>query len=215
MDQSVVDWYEYLNQNSYMPDQAFSKLLFSWVLPLTSPRVYSPWVRLQLLLILFPCYLSIQHFWYIISVSIFYNEIVLFPFHQVVYLFLYSLHQLDGRIFFMQYDLVIPKELLNIRSMVICQSHGIKQMMRVKIASRAISRDIPDPLSPPLSIVHSLRQVFWVTSHIGTELLYVVYSWSSWCCSSMWRGPQEYIHYELVPTSPVVFHMYGNFRHGR
>ena len=29
-------------------------------------------------------------------------------------------------------------------------------------------------------------------------------SWSSCLCSSMWRGLQEYVTYELVPISPVV-----------
>ena len=50
-------------------------------------------------------------------------------------------------------------------------------------------------------------QPFRATSHIVTELLYVGSSWSSWFCSSMWRGPQEYITYELVPTSPAVSHV--------
>ena len=47
-----------------------------------------------------------------------------------------------------------------------------------------ISTDIPDPLSPPFSIIHSFRQVFRATSRIGTELLYVVSSWLSCLCSS-------------------------------
>ena len=51
-----------------------------------------------------------------------------------------------------------------------------------------ISMNIPDPLLPPLPIVHSFWQVFWATSHIGTELLYVGLSWSSCLCSSMWKG---------------------------
>ena len=74
----------------------------------------------------------------------------------------------------------------------------------------AISMDIPDPFLPPLPIVHSFWQVFWVTSRIGTELLYVASSWSFCLCSSMWRGPQEYITYELVPTSPAVSCMSGS-----
>ena len=74
----------------------------------------------------------------------------------------------------------------------------------------AISTDIPDPLSPPLPIVHCFRQVFRATSRIDTELLYVGSSWSSCLCSAMWRGPQEYIAYELVPTSPAVSRMSGS-----
>ena len=84
---------------------------------------------------------------------------------------------------------------------------------------RAISMDIPDPLSPPLPIVHCFWQFLRATSSIGTELLYVCSSWSSCLCLSMWRGPQEYITYELVPTSPaclvrlilIVFMMDGRW----
>ena len=43
---------------------------------------------------------------------------------------------------------------------------------------RAISMDIPDPLLPPLPIVHRLRQVLVATLRILTELLYVSSSWS-------------------------------------
>ena len=71
--------------------------------------------------------------------------------------------------------------------------------------------DIPDPLSPHLSIVHSFRQVFKVTSRIGTQLLYVGSSWSSRLCLSMWMGPQEYIASEFVLTSPVVSRMSALF----
>ena len=67
-----------------------------------------------------------------------------------------------------------------------------------------ISTGILDPLSPPLPIVHCFQQVFRATSHIGTELLYVGSSWLSCLCSAMWRGLQECISYELIPTSPAV-----------
>ena len=39
---------------------------------------------------------------------------------------------------------------------------------------------------------------------IGTELLYVGSNWPSCLCSSMWRGPQEYVTYKFVCTSSVV-----------
>ena len=42
------------------------------------------------------------------------------------------------------------------------------------------------------------------------ELLYVGSCWSSCLCLSMWRGPQEYITYESVLTSPAVSHMSGS-----
>ena len=72
-----------------------------------------------------------------------------------------------------------------------------------------VSTDISDPLSPPLPIVHCFWQVFWATSSICTELLYVCLSWMSRLCSSLRRGPQEYITYELVPTSLAVSRMSG------
>ena len=77
-------------------------------------------------------------------------------------------------------------------------------------SGRTISTDIPDPFSPPLSIVHRFRQVFRATSCIGTELLYVGSSWTSCLCSSMWTGPLVYVAYEFVPPSPAVSRMSGS-----
>ena len=71
-------------------------------------------------------------------------------------------------------------------------------------SSSSRSTDIPDPLSPPLPIIHCFRQVFRTTSRIGTKLPYVGSYWSSCLSLSMWRSPQEYITYKLVPTSPAV-----------
>ena len=68
----------------------------------------------------------------------------------------------------------------------------------------AASADLPDLLLPSVSIVHRSREVFQATSCIGTELLYIVFSWSTNVCSSVWRGPLEYIAYEFVLTSPGV-----------
>ena len=51
------------------------------------------------------------------------------------------------------------------------------------------------------------RQVLSVASCIYTELLYVCSSWSLCLCSSMCRGPQEFITNELVPTPPAVSRM--------
>ena len=56
-----------------------------------------------------------------------------------------------------------------------------------------------------------LPRVIRATSRIGTELLYVCSSWSTCLCTSMRRGPQEYISYEIVPTSPAVSRMSGSF----
>ena len=47
-------------------------------------------------------------------------------------------------------------------------------------------------------------------SFIDTELLYIGFSWSSCLCSSMWRGPPDYITEEFVLTSPAVFCMSGS-----
>ena len=55
----------------------------------------------------------------------------------------------------------------------------------------AASTDLPDPRSPPISIVHRTREVFKAKYCIVTELLYIGSSWSSCLCSSIWRGPQE------------------------
>ena len=57
------------------------------------------------------------------------------------------------------------------------------------ISCHAISMDIPDPLSPHLLIVHWFLQIHRVTSCIGTELMYIGFSWTSGLCSSIWRGP--------------------------
>ena len=84
---------------------------------------------------------------------------------------------------------------------------------------RAIITDIPDPFSPLLPIVHHFRLVLRATPRTYTELLYVGSSWSPCFCTAMWRGPLEYITYELVPTSPaclvrltwIVFVMGGRY----
>ena len=51
------------------------------------------------------------------------------------------------------------------------------------------------------------------SSCIGTELLYIGSNWSSYLCSSMWRGLQEYIAYEFVHTSLAVSRMSGSSNH--
>ena len=68
----------------------------------------------------------------------------------------------------------------------------------------------PWPSLAILPIVHYIWQVLRATFRIGTELLYVGSSFSSCLCSAMWKGPQGYITYELVPTSPTVSRMPGS-----
>ena len=55
--------------------------------------------------------------------------------------------------------------------------------------------DLPDNLSPPISILYRSQDVFQAKSCISTDLLYIGSSWSSNLCSSMWRGLLEYIPY--------------------
>ena len=87
-------------------------------------------------------------------------------------------------------------------------------------SSRAASTDILDHLTPLFPIVHHLRQVFWVTSCVLTQLLYVSSGWSSCFCLAICGGPQQYVTYELVFASPAVSGVSGSsdlysFRDGR
>ena len=77
-------------------------------------------------------------------------------------------------------------------------------------SSRAGSTGIPDPMSPLFLIVHRLRQVFWTTSRILTQLLNVCLYWSSCFCTAVCGGPLEYITYKFVPASPAVSCMSGS-----
>ena len=72
------------------------------------------------------------------------------------------------------------------------------------------STDLPDPLLPPVYIIHHSRKVFQALSYIGTELLYIGSSLSLCLYSSMWRGPRECITYEFLLTSLVVSCMSGS-----
>ena len=69
------------------------------------------------------------------------------------------------------------------------------------------SMDLPDPLSPPVSIVYRSWDVFMAITSIGTELLYKGSSWPFCLCSFMWRDPQVYIAHEFVLTSPAASRM--------
>ena len=61
----------------------------------------------------------------------------------------------------------------------------------IYISCHAASTDLPDLLSPPVTIVHPSREVFQATSCIDTELLYIGSRWPSCLWSSMRRGLQE------------------------
>ena len=92
--------------------------------------------------------------------------------------------------------------------------HDFIYLLHIYISSSssccATSMDIPDPLSLPLPIVNCFWPVFAVTSRFATKLLYVGSGWLSCFCLFMWRGPQEYITYELIPTSPALSCMSGS-----
>ena len=63
---------------------------------------------------------------------------------------------------------------------------------------------------PSLSSIASVRSSWLHLVCIDTELLYIGSSWSSCLCSSIWRGPREYVTYEFVLTSPVLSRMAGS-----
>ena len=56
---------------------------------------------------------------------------------------------------------------------IVCKRMTIIEEKSSSSSCRAISMDIPDPLSPRLPIVQYFRQILSATSRIGTELLYV------------------------------------------
>ena len=86
-------------------------------------------------------------------------------------------------------------------------NHSFTKGLSSSSSCHAISTDIPDRFLPHLPIVYCFRQILRAKSRIGTELLYVGSNWTSCLCSSMWRGPQEYITHELVPISSAVSHV--------
>ena len=70
----------------------------------------------------------------------------------------------------------------------------------------ADTRCSPDDLPEAMDDREGWQERVKATS---TEL-YVGSSWSFYFCSSMWRGLQEYVTYEFVPTSPAMSHMFGS-----
>ena len=84
----------------------------------------------------------------------------------ILYLKVRKLHWLYAYIYI--FCIVISSKFKKIFFLLLSNHHHVQ----------AISMDIPDPLSPPLSIIHCFRQVLRDTSCIGTELLYVGSSWN-------------------------------------
>ena len=88
------------------------------------------------------------------------------------------------------------------------QKYGIRIRESIPSSScRVGSMDLPDSLSPPVSIVYCSWEVFKSISCTGTEQFYIGSSWSCCLFSSFWRGPGVYDAYEFVLTSPVVSRM--------
>ena len=69
-----------------------------------------------------------------------------------------------------------------------CTNNFLCQISSSSSSCRASSTDIPDPLTPPLPIVHRFWQVLRATSRILSKLLYVGSSWSPCFFSPMWRS---------------------------
>ena len=117
----------------------------------------------------------------------------------------------DSIVWFSSYPILIHRPLL------FCEgSKGITEGRKKRGEDRRSSSssrrtactDLRDPLSAPPVFYHpSLLQA---TCCIDTEQLYIGSSWSSCLCSSMWRGPQEYVAYEFILTSPPVYRMSGS-----
>ena len=80
----------------------------------------------------------------------------------------------------------------------------------ISSSCRAASTDIPEPLSPLFPIIHRLRQVFRLHPVSSHSCCYVSSCWSSYFCTSICGGPQEYIAYELVLASPAVSRVSGS-----
>ena len=96
--------------------------------------------------------------------------------------------------------------------MIYCDTNELNWMhMFIQLSSscRTVSTDLHDPLLSPVSIVHCFRGVLQATSRISTELLYIGSSCSSYLCSSVWRGPREYIANEFILISPAGSCMSG------
>ena len=92
--------------------------------------------------------------------------------HNSVGEFMYtSDEELTFAAYFRRYEAVFQEDL---RYIVFCSGNSVKantkSMLTISSSSswRAASTDIPEPLSPRLSIIHRLRQVFEVTSRIIT-----------------------------------------------
>ena len=76
------------------------------------------------------------------------------------------------------------------------------------LSCRTASTDSPDPLPPPVFIVHRFRRSSRLHPVIGTELLYIAGRLTF--ARPYERDPPEYITHEFVLTSPAVSRMPGS-----
>ena len=77
--------------------------------------------------------------------------------------------------------------------------HSSKNSILLLSSSHATSTGLRDLLSQLVSIL--------TISCLCSELLYIGSSWSSNLCLYMWRGPPEYIAFEVILTSLAVSRM--------
>ena len=120
-----------------------------------------------------------------------------------------SFHSLNTNINLSVYVILIMNKGKK-RQVQLTYKYKKKSYISSSSSCQTVSTDIFGPLSPPLPIVHCFWQVFRATSSTFTKLLYVCSSWTSCHRSSMWKGPQGYITYEHVSTSPAVFRISGS-----
>ena len=94
---------------------------------------------------------------------------------------------------------------LSIKLSTYSKLNCLKSSSSSSSSCRIAGMDLPDPLTPAVSIFHRSREVFKPISCIGTELLYILSSWSSCLWSSMRRGLREHITYhKSVHAFPKV-----------
>ena len=77
-------------------------------------------------------------------------------------------------------------------------------IIHISLSCCAACTDFSVPLPSFVPIVHRSQAGL---PCISTELLLTGSTWSPYTCSSVRRGPQEYIIYELTLTSPAVSRM--------
>ena len=76
---------------------------------------------------------------------------------------------------------------------------------------QAACTDFPNSFWPSGSIIHCSLNVYQATSCVRTELLLISSGWSSYICTSVWRGPLENAADMFVLAPSAVSHMSCSF----